>query len=484
MLNIFNTCKLNKREEPIMVIDRSGRPTPFFDKPHPNPQLTLQQPKHTPQPKQIQQIQQPQQPKQIQQPKHTPQPKQPKQPKHTPQPKQRTPQPIQQPKHTPQPKQPKHTPQPKHTSQPKHTPQPKQQQPSTSNKSSFVLVVVGLILIAVSYFYKADLRIFGIQPRQQVGYKHLTGGGEQEELAREVNPQSQEALVQEVLQPATQFLRSKCAIKANSTLLRAEQVAASKAKLAETKRQQQLMDRDLRDLQKQRDRELKQQQRDLKQRKREQQEIQQQRDLQLKQQREIQQRDLQLQQQRDRELQLQQELKQQQDRELQLQRDLQQQRDLQLKQQRDREQREIQLQQELQLQRDLQLQQELKQQREIQHSPERGRFSTRGTTSRSRSRSRSANGDLKLEDSWLGRLYIDESLLKSGTLEATIDGECVLSGECDQSLYDLLTKRFVAGTHYTPYAIETFARLVQLAGLNPHGRRRCKKAELILPYIT
>lgn len=54
----------------------------------------------------------------------------------------------------------------------------------------------------------------------------------------------------------------------------------------------------------------------------------------------------------------------------------------------------------------------------------------------------------------------------------------MLEAPADQALYDLLTKRFVKTKRYTPAAVETFKKLVGMAGLPVHGGKS-KKHQLI-----
>jgi hypothetical protein len=79
----------------------------------------------------------------------------------------------------------------------------------------------------------------------------------------------------------------------------------------------------------------------------------------------------------------------------------------------------------------------------------------------------------------LGRLQIDPKLLKAGRVKAYIGGELCLDRPADQSLYDLLTKQFVATKTYTPQAVETFKDLVRLSGLRTDHRRRNHKVDLL-----
>jgi hypothetical protein len=79
----------------------------------------------------------------------------------------------------------------------------------------------------------------------------------------------------------------------------------------------------------------------------------------------------------------------------------------------------------------------------------------------------------------LGRLQIDPNLLKTGQLKAYLGGQLVLDRPADQSLYDLLTKQFVASKEYTPEAVETFKDLVRLSGIQTTKRRRNRKVQLL-----
>lgn len=85
---------------------------------------------------------------------------------------------------------------------------------------------------------------------------------------------------------------------------------------------------------------------------------------------------------------------------------------------------------------------------------------------------------LKLRGNQFGNLVVDPVALQSGRLRAFDGSNLVLEAPTDSSLNDLLTKRFVKSKKYTPDAVETFKKLVELAGLPVHGRKS-KKHQLI-----
>lgn len=86
---------------------------------------------------------------------------------------------------------------------------------------------------------------------------------------------------------------------------------------------------------------------------------------------------------------------------------------------------------------------------------------------------------LKMAGNRFGNLVIDPVALKAGRLCAFVEGgRLALDAPADDSLYSLLTKWFVKTKRYTPQAVETFKKLVELAGLPVHGRRS-KKHRLI-----
>jgi hypothetical protein len=68
--------------------------------------------------------------------------------------------------------------------------------------------------------------------------------------------------------------------------------------------------------------------------------------------------------------------------------------------------------------------------------------------------------------------------MQAGKVRAFDGGNLVHEAPADATLYDLLTKRFVKTKQYTPAAISTFSKLVQLTGLPVH-RRKSKKHQLI-----
>lgn len=85
---------------------------------------------------------------------------------------------------------------------------------------------------------------------------------------------------------------------------------------------------------------------------------------------------------------------------------------------------------------------------------------------------------LKLKGDRFGNLTINPLSLQAGRVRAFEGGNLVLDAPADSTLYDLLTKRFVKTKQYTPQAVETFKRLVELAGLPVHGRKS-KKHQLM-----
>jgi len=92
---------------------------------------------------------------------------------------------------------------------------------------------------------------------------------------------------------------------------------------------------------------------------------------------------------------------------------------------------------------------------------------------------RSGTG-LKLKGKRFGNLTIDPVALQADSLRALADdGDVMFQTQVDESLYDLLTKRFDKSKRYTPHAVETFKRLAALAGLPIHGRGKSKKHKLI-----
>jgi len=60
-----------------------------------------------------------------------------------------------------------------------------------------------------------------------------------------------------------------------------------------------------------------------------------------------------------------------------------------------------------------------------------------------------------------------------------IQRHLVFEASSDDTLHGLLTKRFVKTKQYTPQAVKTFTKLVELAGLPVH-KRRSNKNKLIL----
>ena len=85
---------------------------------------------------------------------------------------------------------------------------------------------------------------------------------------------------------------------------------------------------------------------------------------------------------------------------------------------------------------------------------------------------------LKLLGNQFGNLVVDPVTLQAGRLRAFDGSNLMLEAPADSSLYDLLTKPFVKSNKYTPDAVETFKKLVELAGLPVHGRKS-KKHQLI-----
>jgi hypothetical protein len=85
---------------------------------------------------------------------------------------------------------------------------------------------------------------------------------------------------------------------------------------------------------------------------------------------------------------------------------------------------------------------------------------------------------LKLRGNQFGNLVVDPVALQAGRLRAFDGGRLVFEAPADQTLYDLLTKRFVKARRYTPAAVEAFKKLVELAGLPVNGRHS-KKHKLL-----
>ena len=85
---------------------------------------------------------------------------------------------------------------------------------------------------------------------------------------------------------------------------------------------------------------------------------------------------------------------------------------------------------------------------------------------------------LQLKGNKFGDLLIDPLALSTGALRAFKGGNLVFEAPADESLFSLLTKRFVKTKQYAPQAIETFKKLIQLSGLPVHGRRN-KKSKLV-----
>lgn len=86
---------------------------------------------------------------------------------------------------------------------------------------------------------------------------------------------------------------------------------------------------------------------------------------------------------------------------------------------------------------------------------------------------RSGSG-LKMKGNRFGTLSIDPIALQAGKLQAYDGGNLVFEAPADASLHDLLTKRFVKTKQYSPLAVDTFKKLVELAGLPIHGRKSKK----------
>jgi hypothetical protein len=85
---------------------------------------------------------------------------------------------------------------------------------------------------------------------------------------------------------------------------------------------------------------------------------------------------------------------------------------------------------------------------------------------------------LKIRGDRFGNLTLGLVSLKAGKVRAFDGDNLVLEAPADAALYDLFTKRFVKTKHYTPAAISTFKKLVELASLPVHGRQS-KKYRLI-----
>ena len=81
---------------------------------------------------------------------------------------------------------------------------------------------------------------------------------------------------------------------------------------------------------------------------------------------------------------------------------------------------------------------------------------------------------LQLKGNKFGDLLIDPLALSAGALRAFKGGNLVFEAPADESLFSLLTKRFVKTKQYAPQAIETFKKLIQLSGLPVHGRKSKK----------
>lgn len=94
------------------------------------------------------------------------------------------------------------------------------------------------------------------------------------------------------------------------------------------------------------------------------------------------------------------------------------------------------------------------------------------------SKQKAAKKGLKMQGRQFGNLEIDPVSLKAGKLRAFDKGKLVLKAPADESLYNLLTKRFIQSKQYTPQAVKTFKELVELAGLPVHGGKS-KKHKLI-----
>lgn len=95
----------------------------------------------------------------------------------------------------------------------------------------------------------------------------------------------------------------------------------------------------------------------------------------------------------------------------------------------------------------------------------------------------STGSGLKLKGNRFGSLSIDPVALQAGSLRAFNEGGLVLEAPADETLYNLLTKRFVKAKQYTPEAVNTFRRLAELAGLPLHGRRS-KKHQLLRSHVA
>lgn len=88
---------------------------------------------------------------------------------------------------------------------------------------------------------------------------------------------------------------------------------------------------------------------------------------------------------------------------------------------------------------------------------------------------------LKLVGNKFGSLNIDKGELELGRLKATKNGKLVVDEATDQSLYNLLTKRFSKSKTYSKNAINMFKRLIKLAEIPLHSTsRNCRKREVIL----
>ena len=81
---------------------------------------------------------------------------------------------------------------------------------------------------------------------------------------------------------------------------------------------------------------------------------------------------------------------------------------------------------------------------------------------------------LQLKGNKFGDLLVDPVALSAGSLRAFKGGNLVFEAPADESLYSLLTKRFIKTKQYAPQAIETFKKLIQLSGLPVHGRKSKK----------
>ena len=72
-------------------------------------------------------------------------------------------------------------------------------------------------------------------------------------------------------------------------------------------------------------------------------------------------------------------------------------------------------------------------------------------------------------------LTIDPVALQASSLRTLADdGDVVFQTQVDESLYDLLTKRYDKAKRYTPHAVETFKQLAALAGLPIHDEERVR----------